>query len=201
MVTVIIHVIALPIAAHFGAFDKLKQRFGEARVVLVPLKQEKEKQQAKEKKAKPKIAKAQGKAVVKRGGPAKANPNRQKVVAVNNPNGAGADNGPTIEQGTRTNVGEIPTPKTDTGPSKAAGTGGTDTTSTTPVELTGAACRSSLALRAEEERLVVLRPVAERADLPRRYRHFGRRSAFRAEHFRQQEPRNPNPEISPWAST
>jgi protein TonB len=129
VVTVGIHMIALPIAAHFGAFDKLKQRFGEARVVLVPLpKQEKEKQQAKEHKTKPKTAKSQGKAVVKRGGPAKANPNRQKVVAVNTPGDTGAGDGPTIEQGTNTNVGVVPPQKTDSVTNKSTGGGGNDVT-------------------------------------------------------------------------
>ncbi|MDR3691465.1 MAG: energy transducer TonB [Fimbriimonas sp.] len=120
-VTVLLHVIALPIAAHFGAFDKLKQRFGEARVTLISLpKQEKEKEQTKEHKSKPKTAKSQGKAIVKRGGPAKVNPNRQKVVAVNSPNDNGSEDGPTIEQGTNTKVGEVPVPKAETGGTKAA---------------------------------------------------------------------------------
>lgn len=138
-ITVLLHVIALPIAAHFGAFDKLKQRFGESRVTLVPLpKQEKEKEQAKEKKAKPKVAKSQGKAVVKRGGPAKANPNRQKVVAVNNPKDNSTNDGPTIEQGTYTKVGEIPAPKGDAGGSKQPTNPGHENTAppTTVVEAT-----------------------------------------------------------------
>lgn len=125
VITVVIHVIALPIAAHFGAFDKLKQRFGEARVVLLPPpKQEKEKEQAKEKKAKPKVEKSHGKVAVKRGGPVKANPNRQKVVAVNNPNDTGPGDGPSIEQGTQTTAGEVPPTKPETVISKATTGGG-----------------------------------------------------------------------------
>lgn len=116
LATIAIHIIALPIAAHFGAFDKLKREFGVARVTLVPLpKQEKEKAQAKEHKAKTRVAKRQGKASVKRSGPARSNPNRQKVVAVNSPNDNGEGHGPTIEQGTKTNAGEVPTQPTNPG--------------------------------------------------------------------------------------
>ena len=127
-ITIVIHMIALPIAAHFGAFEKLKKQFGESRVVLVPMpKQEKEKPQTKEHKAKPKVAKASGKATVKRSGPAKADPSRQKVVAINTPDGAGGGDGPAIIQGTNTEVGNIPPVKTDTGGNKGGTGTGTDT--------------------------------------------------------------------------
>ena len=123
--TVVIHMIALPIAAHFGAFEKLKKQFGESRVTLVPIpKQDKEKEQTNTKKEKPKVAKSQSKVAVKRGGTAKPNPNLQKVVATNNPNDNGTGDGPTIEQGTGTKVGEIPTVKTEAGPTKNVAGGG-----------------------------------------------------------------------------
>ena len=117
LISVAAHAIILPIAAHYGAFDKLKKQFGEARVTLIPLpKAENEKPEPKEKKAKPKINKAKTSTTsAKRSGPAKADPNRQKVVAVNTPGGEG--DGPSIQQGTKTDAGALPT---DT---KAAGTG------------------------------------------------------------------------------
>ena len=128
VITVIIHVIALPIAAHFGAFDKIKQQFSPAKVTLVNLpKETKEKPVEKEKKAKPKPEKTASKAVAKKGGVVKPDPSRQKVVAVNTPDGAGAGDGPSIVQGDRTGVGEVPLAKIDPGTAKTGdGTRGPD---------------------------------------------------------------------------
>jgi protein TonB len=128
-ITIVIHLIALPIAAHFGAFEKLKKQFGESRVVLVPLpKQAKDKEQAKEKKAKPKATKTAAKSVARKGGPVKADPNRQKVVAVNNPADNGTGDGPSITQGTQTDAGAIPPVKTETAGTKTGTGTGTETT-------------------------------------------------------------------------
>ncbi len=120
-VTLAVHAVVLPIAAHFGAFEKLKQHFQPVTVMLVPLpKQEKERPQVHEHKSKDKTAKHESKASVKRSGPARANPNRQKVVVSTNANDAGTDEGPSIEQGTQTHAGEVPLPPGGSQPSKVA---------------------------------------------------------------------------------
>ena len=112
LISVAAHVIILPIAAHFGAFEKLKEKVGITRVTLVPVpKAQKEKPEPPKKKEKAKpTANKTAKSGAKHSGAAKANPNLQKVVASNSPSGDGE--GASIEQGTRTDAGKIPT---DTG--------------------------------------------------------------------------------------
>ncbi len=133
--TIIAHIIVLPIAAHFGAFDKIKKQFSDSRVTLVPApKQVKDKDQAKEHKSKPKPAKTAGKSAARRGGPVKADPNRQKVVADNSSNPGATTDGPGIVQGTKTDAGAIPPPSAGAGtPKNNAGGGGAPET-TPPVK-------------------------------------------------------------------
>jgi protein TonB len=99
VVSVAVHAIALPIAAHFGAFDKIRHEFGSSRVVMVTVPPIEEKKQATKKEKKPKKASP----TTKKGpttrrashGSSKPNPLQPKVVAAS---GTGADEGsePTV---------------------------------------------------------------------------------------------------------
>jgi len=122
LISVAAHVIILPIAAHFGAFEKIKEKVGMSKVTLVPIaKAQKEKPEPPQKKEKPKVKTSKvAKSGSKHSGPVRANPNLQKVVASNSPGGEG--DGPAIEQGTRTDAGKLPV---DTG--NGNGTKTTDT--------------------------------------------------------------------------
>ncbi len=127
LISVVVHIIALPVLAKFGAFDKIRKAFGASDVVMITSATEPPKE-------KPPIAeakKAQPQANVKKGGPNASrtagvhhtNLNQPAVVA----KGAGVNspNAPSIEQGSGT-AGQLPSPKN-------GGPGGAPQPTPTPV--------------------------------------------------------------------
>jgi protein TonB len=111
LISVAVHAVALPIAAHYGAFEKLKQQFGTANVVLVTqteVQRDKAEQKSEKKTAKTQTAR-KGPSVAHHAGP-KSNLNMPKVVATTTQ--GGDSGGPTVDSGTG-KAGEIPRPKTD----------------------------------------------------------------------------------------
>lgn len=132
--SIAVHVIALPILAHFGAFEKIERHFGASRVVLVnnPVLDKPKSPEAKEKKAaKPDPAKhapgAGNKTGHKNSG-GKPNPNAPKVVASAGDAGGVGGDGPTVDANAGGKAGVIPTEK----PATSGGTGGGGGTAVTP---------------------------------------------------------------------
>jgi protein TonB len=129
VISVAAHAIALPIAAHFGAFEKLKKEFGTSRVVMVslpPVTAEKPKEAAKtEKKEKAAPTKKAGASAPKASAAQKAGPPQPKVVASSGP-ADGAGGGPTVDANATGKAGALPP--------GANGAGTTPPTPTPPVE-------------------------------------------------------------------
>jgi protein TonB len=112
VISLVAHVIALPILAHFGAFEKVRKSFGTANVVML----EPEKKVVKppppvKKKAK---AQTQNSAKGQNKGKAAARADLPKVAVQDGPGGGDA---PAVDQGTKT--GGALLPGTNTGPPKA----------------------------------------------------------------------------------
>jgi protein TonB len=119
VVSVAVHIVALPILAKFGAFKKIKREYLETQMVkLPPPPVEKQKPEVKKQQAKVVHKSAASKtASAAHAGPRRSNPNAPHV-AVAQGNGTGDDSGPTVDQGNG-KAGVLPTavkPKTeDTG--------------------------------------------------------------------------------------
>lgn len=131
LISVIVHVIALPILAHFGAFKKIQQSLMQTQmVVLPPPEQEKAKDEVKKPKQVAQKTKAPAKTASnssQKNNAPKSNLNQPKVVASNSV--AGSDGGggePTVDPNGSGKAGQLPTVKND------GGEGGTPKTDTTP---------------------------------------------------------------------
>lgn len=115
IVSLLVHAIALPIAAHFGVFDKVKQQFGSSRVVMINVPPEKERERA-EKREKKQTKKSRqttkkGPSAPHRSGPrrtAKPNPFQPKVIAGGSDQGNG-EGGPTVDANGTGRAGVVPT--------------------------------------------------------------------------------------------
>jgi len=128
LISVGIHIVALPILAHFGTFRALQRRYFDTQMVVlappkVPLPREQEKQKV--------VAKQQAAHSTKTSsGQKHATPQQRltdlpQVVATT---GGGSDGGPTIVQGTGGTAGKVPTAD--------KGAGGTGTGDGHPVAIT-----------------------------------------------------------------
>lgn len=99
LISVLVHVISLPILARFGVFDKVKREFANATVVLVPeAKEEKDKPEAKVKKKANKETARKG-AATRKAGDHKANPNAPKVVTAAPEPGVSGDSETAVDSG------------------------------------------------------------------------------------------------------
>ena len=125
LISLAAHVVALPILAHFGAFDKMRKSFGTSTIVMLAP----EKQTIKPPQVAKKVKKAQTQNVDK-------GPNKGKTAAradltkVAVQDGPGSGDGPSVVQGTKTG-GTLP-PGVDTGPKKGTDTPETKSTTTPP---------------------------------------------------------------------
>lgn len=136
VVSLLAHAIALPIAAHFGAFDKLKQEFGTSRVVMVTVPPDAEKKPVE--KAAKKATKTQSStkrapsAANRTTSAAKSNLPQPKIVA--GAPGEGEGGGPTVDANGAGKAGELPTPPPGGGApvSPPANTGGEAKSPPTP---------------------------------------------------------------------
>lgn len=111
IVTVVLHAIALPIAAHYGAFKNIRRGMGDARIVMLSTNIKDEPEKPKEKaKEKPKQVKDTKKASSGAKSSSKANSNlpQPKVVTSGPAAGTGGGNGgPSAESGTGV-AGKVP---------------------------------------------------------------------------------------------
>jgi len=130
LVSVVAHVIAIPVLAKFGVFEKVKQQRVSRGVNVEALPPEKEKPvapKAEQKKAASTAKKLGGQA--NKG--AKSNLNQPKVVASSAPAGAGGEGDPTVSTEGSGKVGSVPTenskPETKTEPPKTEPTKNTET--------------------------------------------------------------------------
>ncbi len=123
LISVIVHVIAIPILAKFGAFEKIKREFMTNTVTVIPPPPpDQEKPVEKKAEQKKQVAKAKGPSHENHA-QAHSNAPHPPVVASNAPtNGGGDDNGPTIDPNGTGKAGIVPK---DTGPQPGAGNGGT----------------------------------------------------------------------------
>ena len=114
-ISIAVHVVALPVLAHFGAFKKIQQHFVEARMVVLPPpaapdKDPEAKKQAAQKQA-PAVKKGPANTAHQQQGP-KSNPNAPHIATAT---GSGGDAGNTAEQGNG-KVGVVPMPPADPRP-------------------------------------------------------------------------------------
>jgi protein TonB len=109
IIAVLIHIVLLPVLAHFGAFQKLERHFVETRmVVLPPIHREKEKPEVKETHARHSGRRtASSNSHLRQAGHARNFNAPKVVVAGGGAEGEGGD-GDTVEQGTL-NAGQLPT--------------------------------------------------------------------------------------------
>ncbi len=119
-VSILAHIIALPILAHFGAFKKIQREFIETRLVtLPPPPQEKEKPEVKKQRAvqkpPPTAKKSASTTSHARQAAQKSNLNQPKVVASAG-SGNGAEGEPTVDANGMGKAGVVPTEKTNTKP-------------------------------------------------------------------------------------
>ncbi len=120
-ISILLHLLLLPVLAHYGAFKKIQQQFVEARMVVMPApEQEKPKAEVKKepktaKKTAPVAKKSAATTPHQHQAAQKSNLNQPKVVASAG-SGAGSDDGPTVDANGTGKAGELPTQKTDTTP-------------------------------------------------------------------------------------
>ncbi len=106
VITLVIHAIALPIAAHFGAFKNIRRGPGDARVVLLDSKLKDEAEKPKEK-AKEKSKPTKKASTAKGENKAANNLPQPKVVTSGPAAGDGNGSGPSAESGTGA-AGKVP---------------------------------------------------------------------------------------------
>jgi protein TonB len=129
LISIVVHAIALPIAARFGAFEKIQKEFGTAKVVMIttpPLEEKKIPAKAKPKPTPPHVeAKKAGTESKRSSSAPKTNFSSPKVLAATAGPG-GESSGPTVDANGSGKVGELPTP-IKSGTDAPGGTGaGTD---------------------------------------------------------------------------
>lgn len=103
------HVVALPILAHFGVFEKVQKQFQAAQVVLVPSKStndEKDKPKQEKKKVEKPTTEKKGPVSTRKGPPRAPNPSAPKVVTAAG-DGPGGSEGGAVESGSG-KAGEVP---------------------------------------------------------------------------------------------
>lgn len=128
VVSLVVHAIALPIAAHYGAFERIRQEFGTSKVVMVtvppleePKKQPEKAQRKPTKTSKGSPKKAPGEAHKANVAAPKSNLSQPKVVAASG-EGGGDGGGPAVDPNGSGKAGELPT---EIKPGGGTGTGGT----------------------------------------------------------------------------
>jgi protein TonB len=110
IISVVVHIIALPILAHFGAFKKIQQQFMHNEVVIMPPPpREKQPEIKKQAKQAQKTAPRGKNTAAKRSAVAKSNLNQPKVVAARTAPGVGGDSGPTVDPNGSGKAGALPT--------------------------------------------------------------------------------------------
>ena len=111
VVSLVVHAIALPVAAHFGAFDKIRHEFGGSKVVMITVPPLEEKKQAtKHEKKPPKKATPtahKGPTSAHRSASSKPNPFQPKVIAGAATGDEGS--GPSVDPNGTGKAGELPT--------------------------------------------------------------------------------------------
>lgn len=116
-ISILVHIIALPVLAHFGAFKKIEKQFLETRMVVLPPPPlpEKEKPEVKKtqqaKKSAPSAKKSASSAPHTPHTAQKSNLSQPKVVADARGGAGGDDSGPTVDANGSGKAGEIPTTK------------------------------------------------------------------------------------------
>lgn len=121
-VSILVHIVALPTLAHFGAFKKIERHFVVARMVVLPPPQaEKEKPEVKKarkvaRKVTPTAKKSASRAPHTHQAAQKSNLNQPKVVASAGDGGAGENGEPTVDANGTGKAGQIPTLQADTRP-------------------------------------------------------------------------------------
>jgi protein TonB len=120
-ISILVHIVALPILAHFGAFKKIQREFIETRmVVLPPPPSEKERPEVKKPqrvahKLAPRVRREATTTHHTQQAAHRSNLNQPKVVA--SAGSAGSDaNGPTVDANGTGAAGQLPTQKADTTP-------------------------------------------------------------------------------------
>lgn len=110
LISVAVHIIALPILAHFGAFKKISQGLGLTQVVVLSPPPEKARPEVKKEQRAVRKTTAKGKAAGghKPSGP-KSNLNQPKVVAARGPETGGSAE-PTVDANGTGKAGQLPTP-------------------------------------------------------------------------------------------
>jgi protein TonB len=121
VVSIAAHAVALPIAAHFGAFAKIEKHFGTSSVVVIntpPLEEKKVPEKAKPKAAKPHAeAKHSSSESHHASATPKSNLNSPKLLAA--APGSSGDTGPSVDANGSGKAGVLPTEKS-TGPAPSA---------------------------------------------------------------------------------
>jgi protein TonB len=121
VISIVVHVIAIPILAKLGTFEKIRRQFATNTVtVLPPPPEEKVKEVAKKAETKKQVAKAKGPSQLNKAAQAHSNAPHPPVVASNAPAGPGSDSGPTID---REGTGAVGVPPKPGGPGTGTGIG------------------------------------------------------------------------------
>ncbi len=109
-VAVLIHLIGLPILAHFGAFKKVQQQFLETKLVTLPPPEKPKAEPKTEKKAQPKVVRHPESKAIHSHAPASTRSAlaQPKVVAAAGSPGAGGDGGPTVDPNGTGVAGQLP---------------------------------------------------------------------------------------------
>jgi protein TonB len=128
VVSVAVHIVALPILAHFGAFKKIQEHFVEAKIVVLPPPDRPKLQQEKIKQVKKPPVVAHTAHAGSHAHGSKPNPNQVHIAIAKG--GGAEDGGPGAQQG-EAQAGVIPT---DTGTKSGSGTGAPVVADTTPKE-------------------------------------------------------------------
>ncbi len=114
LISVVVHAIALPIAAHYGAFEKIGREFGASRVVMITTRPLEEKKRATKSEKKPKKSSPTSKKGPNnahrfaRRASQKPNPFQPKVIA-SSVSGGAAGESPTVSPNGTGKAGVLPT--------------------------------------------------------------------------------------------
>ncbi len=124
LISVIVHVIAIPILAHFGAFEKIRRQImGPTVIIVPPAPEEKNKQVTKKEQPKHQAARVKGRSQTAKSTRARANSPHPPVIAANSPStgGPAGGDGPVIDTGGSGKVGIPPSTNGGTGTAQPGG--------------------------------------------------------------------------------
>lgn len=108
-ISVAVHVVALPVLAHFGAFEKIRQRFFTGEITIPPPAPETAKPPARQAEKKRASSAAKSKDSAPKAARQQSNLTQPRVVSSSPGTGAG-DAGPTVDPNGRGRPGVVPTP-------------------------------------------------------------------------------------------